>query len=42
VLRLKAPFDRKLFVSAASSPLRQAAHDELDLLLQRAVAPRRA
>ena len=41
VLRLKAPFDRKLFVSAASQPLRQAAHDELDLLLQRAVAPRR-
>ena len=41
VLRLKAPFDRKLFVSAASPPLRKAAHDELDLLLQRAVAPRR-
>ena len=42
VLRLKSPFDRKQFASAASQPLRLAAHDELELLLQRAVAPRRA
>jgi ribonuclease P protein component len=41
VLRLKAPFDRQYFVSAASQALRQVAHDELDLLLQRASAPRR-
>lgn len=41
VLRLKAPFDRQQFVSAASQALRQTAHDELDLLLQRASAPRR-
>lgn len=39
VLRLKAPFDRLQFVSAASAPLRQAAHDELELLLQRAALP---
>ena len=36
VLRLKAPFDRKLFTSPASDPLRATAHDELALLLQRA------
>ena len=36
VLRLKAPFDRKLFTSPASDPLRHTAHDELQLLLQRA------
>ena len=36
VLRLKAPFDRKLFTSPASDPLRHAAHDELQLLLERA------
>ena len=41
VLRLKAPFDRQQFVSAASQALRQAAHAELDVLLQRASAPRR-
>ena len=40
VLRLKAPFDRKLFTSPASQPLRDTAHDELALLLQRAAAPR--
>ena len=40
VLRLKAPFDRKLFTSPASQPLRNTAHDELALLLQRAAAPR--
>ena len=36
VLRLKAPFDRKLFYSPASDALRYTAHDELQLLLQRA------
>lgn len=36
VLRLKAPFDRKLFTSPASDPLRHTAHDELQLLLERA------
>lgn len=40
VLRLKAAFDRQRFASAASPPLRLAAHDELQLLLQRALAPR--
>ena len=40
VLRLKAPFDRKLFISPASEPLRAAAHDELVLLLQHAAARR--
>lgn len=38
VLRLKAPFDRKLFTSPASDPLREAAGDELLQLLQRAAA----
>ena len=38
VLRLKAPFDRKLFSSPASDPLREAASDELVQLLQRAAA----
>ena len=38
VLRLRAPFDRKVFVSAASGALRCAVHDELTLLLQRAAA----
>jgi ribonuclease P protein component len=41
VLRLKAPFDRQVFASPASAQLLQAARDELQLLLQRAVAPRR-
>ena len=40
VLRLKAPFDRKQFVSPASAPLRSSVHDELALLLQRAAARR--
>jgi ribonuclease P protein component len=40
VLRLKAPFDRKLFTSPASDPLRRTAHDELALLLQRAAVVR--
>jgi ribonuclease P protein component len=38
VLRLKAPFDRKLFASAASEPLQDAARSEIVLLLQRAAA----
>ena len=41
VLRLKAPFDRKLFTSPASGLLLHAARDELQQLLQRAAAPRR-
>ena len=41
VLRLKAPFDRQVFTSPASAPLLHAARDELQLLLQRAAAPRR-
>ncbi len=40
VLRLKAPFDRKLFSSPGSVALLQATRDELQLLLQRAAAPR--
>ena len=38
VLRLRAPFDRKEFISAASARLRGVVHDELTLLLQRAAA----
>ena len=38
VLRLRAPFDRKVFISAASEPLRCLVHDELTLLVQRAAA----
>ncbi len=38
VLRLRAPFDRKVFVSAASERLRGAVHDELTLLVQRAAS----
>jgi ribonuclease P protein component len=38
VLRLKAPFDRKLYPSAASGPLHDLARSELVLLLQRAAA----
>ncbi len=41
VLRLKAPFDRQLFDSAASAPLRQAVRSELQTLFERALAPRR-
>lgn len=36
VLRLRAAFDARTFVSAASAPLRQAARDELDALLRAA------
>jgi ribonuclease P protein component len=45
VLRLRSPFERSRFVSAASAALRAAARDELDQLLQQAAsgpAPRRA
>lgn len=35
LIRLRAPFDPRRFVSAASSPLRQAVRAELDLLLAR-------
>jgi ribonuclease P protein component len=37
VLRLKAPFDKQQFPSAASEPLRALARGELATLLQRAV-----
>ena len=40
VIRLRAPFDRKVFTSAASDQLKCAAREELDLLL--ASAARRA
>jgi ribonuclease P protein component len=40
VLRLKAPFDRKLFPSPASDPLRRLVREELLALLQRAAARR--
>jgi ribonuclease P protein component len=36
VLRLKAPFDKQQFPSAASAPLRALARGELATLLQRA------
>ncbi len=41
VLRLKAPFDKQQFTSPGSDTLNAVARSELDLLLQRAVAPRR-
>ena len=37
VLRLKAPFDKQQFPSAASAPLRALARGELSTLLQRAM-----
>jgi ribonuclease P protein component len=40
VVRLRAPFPRTEFVSAASDALRRVAHDELDALL--ATAARRS
>jgi len=40
VVRLRSPFDRKLFPSAASDALRAAAHAELAQLVSRLVAPR--
>lgn len=39
VLRLKSPFDPKQFSSPASVPLRQAAREEIALLLTRALTP---
>jgi ribonuclease P protein component len=36
VVRLRAPFDRTVFRSAASDALRAAARDELDTVLARA------
>lgn len=36
VVRLRAPFDRQQFVSAASGALKQAARAELDQLLSQA------
>ena len=36
LVRLRAPFAVQQFPSAASEALRRAAHDELDLLLDRA------
>jgi len=36
VVRLRAPFDRTAFPSAASTALRAAARDELDIVLARA------
>lgn len=38
VVRLRSPFDRKSFPSAASAALRMAAHAELAQLLDRALA----
>ena len=37
VVRLKAPFDKQQFPSAASAPLRDSARSELAILLQRAM-----
>ena len=42
VLRLKSVFDPKQFPSPASLPLRQAAREEIALLLARALSPRPA
>ena len=38
VVRLRTPFDRKLFPSASSEALRAAAHDELSALVSRVLA----
>jgi ribonuclease P protein component len=40
LVRLRTPFDRQLFASAASAALRQAARAELQHLFDRASAPR--
>lgn len=37
VLRLRSPFDRQQYPSAASEALRRAVREELEVLLQRAV-----
>jgi ribonuclease P protein component len=39
VIRLRAPFDRKTFVSAASDALKRCAREELDALMRRAKRP---
>ena len=39
VVRLRAPFDRKQFLSPASEVLRAVAHDEIAQLFQRAARP---
>ena len=39
VVRLKAAFDRKEFVSASSERLKRAVRAELELLLERAARP---
>ena len=36
IVRLRSPFDRARFTSAASEPLRRDAHDELEALLDAA------
>ena len=41
VVRLRSPFDRQKFPSAASDALRQAARAELAQLLDKAMAPKR-
>lgn len=38
IVRLRSPFDRERFASAASEPLRRGAHDELEALLEAARA----
>ena len=40
VVRLRATFDRKQFVSATSEPLKQAVRSELEQLFERASRPR--
>ena len=40
VVRLRAPFDRTAFVSAASEQLKTAARTELEALMVRAALPR--
>ena len=39
VVRLRQGFDRQAFPSPASDPLRQSAHDEIELLFSRAANP---
>jgi ribonuclease P protein component len=39
VVRLRQGFDRQAFPSPASGPLREAAHDEIEVLFSRAARP---
>jgi ribonuclease P protein component len=39
VVRLRLGFDRQAFPSPASDPLRETAHDEIELLFSRAANP---